>query len=366
MSRPDFFLTLRVLTLTLGVATLCVAGRQAARAQAKTAPVSGLVVAVSETTLPAVLSVQTSFGVTDVPVPAGTQFEIDEDEDPEFDFDADEEARYAANPQSLVGRFVDVRVDDTTGQVAKIYIDSLFQDAGVVTSVREQGGKTLATVDLSFAGPVTVEVKPDTVLTADGESVQNARDLRGLLALLDYDPTTLTANRIEASHQIKRLRGRIVSYNPDTEGMVVSVGGASVHVLVQDLAFVMVDFQPADLTALQAGQDVVVEYAVDPDFDGKIAVVIQALTPATTTVTGTVGDVSATGQTLTLAVPTGQIAPRAAKPAIRLVKITPATRITLNGKKVPLARVPRGARIQAKIALKNGLALARTLVARRK
>lgn len=355
--------------LTL-LATLLAAlgtGGSSVRADAAAGPVSGLVTAVSETSLPAVLTIQTSFGSTTVQVPADVPFEIDEDDDPASDFDAEDEARYEANPQTLVNHFVDVQVDPFTSQVSKVYIESLFQDAGPVTSVRQQGGKTLVTVDLSFGGPRTVEVGPDTTMSADGEPVQSASELRGLLAQLDYDPTTLVANHIDASHQLKRLRGKIISYNPDTEGMVVSAGGQLVHVLVTDFVFTTVDFHVSDLSALQAGQDAVVEYAIDPDFGGKMAVVIQALTPANSTVTGTVGDISAAGQSVQLAVAqSAATAPRARSLAVNLLKITPATRITLNGRRITLAQLPRGARFQAKVAVKNGLALARTLVARRR
>jgi hypothetical protein len=324
-----------------------------------TARVSGVVTGVDSGTLPAALTLESSLGTVTLSLDASTQFTVDQGnpEDPSNDG-----AQFVANPRLLLGRFVDASYDSTTNEASLVDVESVFQNAGPITAVSGRAAPASVTVDMSFGGALTVKVTPDTEVTIDGEPVESLLNLRGLMTRVEYDPDTLIASKVDAATLFHRLRGTVVSANPDADQLIVNTGTRHIGIRVSEFAFVTLDFQRATLADLKRGQEVVVQFAQDDG--GPEAAEVQALTPATTTVSGTVGTVSTTSQTLDLGGSTVRAANVAAAVATRkptLLKVNPGTRILLNGRRITLSRIPRGARVTARVALRNGTAMIRTL-----
>lgn len=344
--------------LALAAALLAlVPGARPAGAGVTLQAVSGIAGDVSARSLPATLTLQTSSGTRRVTVTPETFISVD------WDLDSDRAAAIAGDPGQLFGSFVEVLYDAASGEAALLNVETKFFNGGPITRVNG----SQFTLDTGFGGPLTLSVDESTVMSRDFQPVSDLDDLNGVMVWVTYDPTTLTAATIDALSGIHRLRGTIVAL--DTESNLITVDSGQQQLTLQYDTFsfsddglsdtIRIDSERARDADLQLGMRVIVDYGDD---EGIIAGLIQAEAPGGSTVIGVVGSVSLTSQTLMVSSGLGRAATAAARGRGKLVKVTGNTRITLRGRRIPLAGVPRNSRITARVGTRNGIAFARTLV----
>jgi hypothetical protein len=81
---------------------------------------------------------------------------------------------------------------------------------------------------------------------------------------------------LQIAPETRRLAGRLTLVEPDSFFLRVNDGRASIPLTLGEAAFVTIDFRPARLADLAAGQEVTIEYRAAEG--GPIASAIQVLT----------------------------------------------------------------------------------------
>jgi hypothetical protein len=354
--HPFPFRPLSAASLALALAFAGLGGaRQPAAAEPGTGRAAGRISAVAGASLPTAITLQTTFGSLTLQLTEGTGFEIDEFEGTDENPDADQEAAFRADPTTLVGHYADIWFDRDTGAAGFVDVETRFFTFGPVTGVSEGG--TL-TVDAAFVGPLNVKVTETTQTSLDFEPVASLSDLQGKMVHLRYDPATNEATEVNGMSDILRLRGTVTGVVPEQFQLNLDTEEGPVEIQVQEFVYLTLDYRIVQLKDLPVGAQVVIDYA-DADEGPLEASTIQAITPGSALVAGRVQAASPKSQTVTVRVNRG---PRR---RLHLLKITPATRIWLGNRRISLARVLKGASFEARVAVRNGVALVRSLRVRR-
>lgn len=314
---------------------------------------SGVVTAMTGGELPTVLTLtqgRTSFDAT---ITADTAFRLGGVPDDSFRDD----------PFRLWGRYLQATVDSETRVASSVDVSVEFTAFGPVTHVSAAAPPARVTFSTAFGGPVTVNVTEQTVASFNNGPLEDLRDLEDLVVFVSYDPTSLNALTVGAYGGLRRTRGRIVSVDPSLAELVIRRSDGEELFLSADMfptiedgseAKVLVEGVDATLEELQVGMEIVADWE---NVDFNHAWILQARSRSTESLSGRVQGSSLTGQTLVVGVPAPPVRPQGQ--VGQVVRITSATRVTLRGRRITLARVPVGSRVKVQSVRQDGQLFAR-------
>lgn len=304
------------------------------------------------------LQIRTGSGQTTVDLSGATRFELDDDDAVANPAEDAAEAAFAADPSTLVGRFVEARGSLVSGPADVVYVESLFEVNGTLNAAVSRRGRSQVVLFVPFRGVLRFRLTDQTTVTLDGNPVDlttDARLLRRKKARIHYLPEGNVPVRIEAFSGLERVQGKIESVDPDQDLLVVKRGRQTVNLTIGDAADVNLDFQDARLSDLQAGADVVVDTRAEGD-NFPAVTLVSARTRLPEIFLARAGTAGAESQTLTL------LDAGAAQPS--LLKANAGSRIQVNGRATTIDRVPANSRVIASVVRRGSIGLIRFLDAR--
>ncbi len=301
------------------------------------------------------LQIRTGSGQTTVDLSGSTRFELDDDDAVANPAEDAAEAAFAADPSTLVGRFVEARGSLASGPADVVYVESLFEVNGTINAAVTRRGVSQVVVFVPFRGTMRLRLSEQTAVTLDGNPVDlatEARSLRRKKARIHYLPEGNVPVRIEAFSGLERVQGKVGSVDPEQDLLVVKRGRQTVNLTIGDDADVNLDFQDARLSDLQPGMDVVVDSRAESDSLPAVTLV-SARTPLPEIFLARAGTAGAASQTLTL-----QDA-GVAQPS--LLKANAGSRIQVNGRATTIDRVPENSRIITSVVRRGSIGVIRFL-----
>lgn len=341
--------------------------------------VAGIVTAVSGTTLPFTLTLQTASAPVTVNVTADTEFEVDGHSEHEGGDDQggggddklaahalrpaehDEDPGTPLDPTQLVGLFVQVHFDPTTNDALKIEAETEFELFGVVTAVGGPKAPTTITVHQFRGADVTLNVTDQTQLSVDDKQVTDLTTLVDEFVEAKYDAATGDASEIEVKSDDHFVEGTLQAI--DVAGLTMTINGphGSSTIGISATATVDLDGQAATLADLVVGDKIGVQFT--GEHGKRLAQHIEAFTPAPVTLSGRVSGISTTAHTITVTKTAGlsAAAARTQKPA--LLKVNASTIILVNGHKSTFSAILPGSKVTTQYVHRHGSSIARKVVA---